>query len=276
MKSEYDYRTVLRDALARRCQVNPSYNMSRFARDLGLSPGRLSEIFSHRQGLSTEVGKRIGGILGLSEGETELFCDQIEFEHGRSQAKRELARLRLLKRNEELEKMAVEVDTFQAISDWYHLAIIQLIEMPIFKEDPKWIARALNISAAEAASAIDRLLRIGILFRDERGTLKRVDETIVVQNKAPSDAVRKFQEQIIEKARAALLTRPQNERTVSSGMVCVRRSDFDEIRTKIRRFSTRLLNEAEASPKDKEAVYCLSIQYFEVTEATLLKDQDAN
>jgi uncharacterized protein (TIGR02147 family) len=276
MQTENDYRTVLRDALARRCQANPSYNMSRFARDLGLSPGRLSEIFSRRQGLSIEVGKRIGGILGLSEGETEFFCDQIEFEHGRSQAKRELARLRLLKRSEELDKLALEVDTFQVISDWYHFAIVQLIEIPIFREDPKWIGKALNISAAEAASAVDRLLRVGILYRDDKGALNRVDETIVVHNKVSSEAVRKFHEQVMDKAKMVLSTRPLAERTISSGMVCIRRSDFEEIRAKVRRFSSRLLKEAEASPKDKEAVYCLSMQFFELTDAAAFRENGAN
>ncbi len=274
MKPEYDYRSVLRDALARRCNTNPSYNMSRFARDLGLSPGRLSEIFSHRQGLSTEVGKRIGGIIGLSDGETEFFCDQIEFEHGRSQAKRELARLRLSKRNDELEQRTLEIDTFHVISDWYHFAIVQLVELPFFREDPNWIARSLNISTAEATSAIDRLLRMDILTRSEDGKLKRVDQTVVVQNKAPSEAIRKFNDQILDKAKAALAARPQNERTVSTGMVCIRRSDFEEIRAKVRRFSTRLLNEAEASEKEKEAVYCLSMQFFEVTDPVTLRTQE--
>ena len=74
----------------------------------------------------------------------------------------------------------------------------------------------------------------------------------------------------------ALLNRPQSERAVSSGMVCIRRSDFEEIRAKVRRFSTRLLKEAEANPKDKEAVYCLSMQFFEVTESTALREDSSN
>jgi len=83
-----NYRSFLRLELERRCKQNPRYSLNAFARDLGLAPSRLSEVFSEKQGLSREVATRISEKIGLNQDETETFCDLVEMEHARSAEKR--------------------------------------------------------------------------------------------------------------------------------------------------------------------------------------------
>lgn len=243
--------------------------MSRFARDLGLSPSRLSEVFSRRQGLSVEVAKRIAGRLELGDREAEQFCDLIEHEHARSAEKRELARLRLMHRREALELRSIALDKFQFISDWYHLAILELVETPFFREDPKWIAGALRISPAEAASAVDRLLRLELLVRDGEGRLAMKEKSVITADTNVSEAMRNFHGQILERAKAAMVTRPVRERSHAAAMLPLRHADLAVVQGKIKRFLTRLARESEPPKRSKDALFCLSVQFFELTEPSV-------
>ncbi len=266
-----DYRNVLRDALAKRSASAPGYTMSRFAKELGLSPSRLSEVFSRRQGLSLEVAKRISGVLGLQEQEAGFFCDLIEYEHARSQEKRELARIRLLKRRGDVEGQAIERDVFQMISDWYHVAILELVETRYFREDYQWIADSLGISLVEAGAAMERLIRLKMLVRDEKGRLRRWEKSYYSADKDVSEAMRNFHTQVMDRAKSAMVTRPVKESAYAAGMFPVRREDVPVVQGKIKRFLWRLSRDLESSLSSADAIYCMSMQFFEMTEPEFRK-----
>src|SRR5687767_1203761 len=92
-----DFRKVLRRELDTRCRMIPKYSLRAFAKDLEISPSRLSEILSGKQGLSRDRARELAGLLGFSSRETELFCELVESEHARAQVSRDLARVRLQK-----------------------------------------------------------------------------------------------------------------------------------------------------------------------------------
>ncbi len=115
--------------------------------------------------------------MNLSPLETQRFCDLVESEHARSAEKRKLAELRLNRSEVEDSYLTLQMDSFHLISDWYHFAIIQLLELPKIKNDPAWIARSLDISRIEAEAAIARMLRMD-LIEEKDGYLKKTKEFI--------------------------------------------------------------------------------------------------
>jgi len=54
-------------------------------------------------------------------------------------------------------------DTVSLISNIYHYTILELIRLPEFKPDSRWIARVLNLQVDEVNLALARLLRLGLL-----------------------------------------------------------------------------------------------------------------
>ena len=72
-----DYRHVLKEELNARCEANPRYSLRAFAETSELSPSRLSEILSCKQGLSRKAALKVSYSLGLSEEEREHFCDLV-------------------------------------------------------------------------------------------------------------------------------------------------------------------------------------------------------
>ena len=75
------YRSILKDELLRRIRQNPRYSLRAFARDLRLSPSRLSEVLSGKQGLSRQAAKAITERLGWRGSEAERFIDLVESQH---------------------------------------------------------------------------------------------------------------------------------------------------------------------------------------------------
>lgn len=133
-----DYRSILKAELAKRCGANPRYSQRAFARDLDLSPSRLSEILSRRYGLSRVAAQGIAKRIGLAKEECRRFLDLVESEHARSKVAREAAKDRL---NSDSEQSQLQMDAFAIVSDWYHFAILELTCLKDFVSDNRWIAK---------------------------------------------------------------------------------------------------------------------------------------
>ena len=126
------YQQILRTHLTDRTKHNPRYSLRAFARDLGMSPSRISEILSGKQGLSVQAGALIAKRLGFTDEEQAMFCDLVAASHARSLDARREAEIRLSKPKDRapvFENMAN--DTFQFIAEWYHLALLQLMRLLI-------------------------------------------------------------------------------------------------------------------------------------------------
>jgi len=90
-----DYRLVLKAELERRRSRNASYSLRAFARDLELSPSRLSRVLNGKEALSRPRAERIGGKLGFQKDQIELFCDLVDVEHASTESEQALARARV-------------------------------------------------------------------------------------------------------------------------------------------------------------------------------------
>lgn len=113
-----DYRQILKNELTRRCGNNALYSLRAFARDIGVSPSQLTEVLGGKHGLSGRKAKTVSQNLGFNKEETNFFVDLVEATHGRSEVKRELAKIRIQNKQQH-SKRAKEIDlnTFAVISN---------------------------------------------------------------------------------------------------------------------------------------------------------------
>lgn len=260
-----DYRLILKEELDSRCAQNPRYSLRAFARDLKLAPSRLSEILNKKQGLSRKAAERIADILGYGGEERDYFCDLVDSLHARSKSEKEVARIRLMKYRREAEEFfQLRVDTFKIISDWYHLGILELINLDGFRDEPRWIARTLRITPVQAELAVERLIRVGLLERKgER--LAATTGTGWIQSEIPSESIRKFHRQILQKAGDALATQTLAEREFTANVLTINRKDLTEAKNEIRRFQQRFCQNLK-NQKNTDSLYCLAIQFFNLAE----------
>lgn len=262
-----DYRLILQKELMDRCESNPRYSLRAFARDLKLSPSRLSEVLNKKQGLSRSAAEQISKTLGFGQEESDYFCDLVSLKHARSVKERENAKLRVFKAEFEKQRdehYSLQLDSFKIISDWYHLGILELLKVKNFRHDTKWIARRLGVQVIQIELAIDRLTRVGLL-KIEDGRFVATQSKGWVPGGVPSSSIRKFHKQVLEKALVAMETQAVDERFFSTRLMTLNRSDLPKAFEMITDFQKRFCVDNEVD-EGKELLYCISMQLFKIVE----------
>lgn len=164
-----DLRALLAHTLTRRCAGNEKYSLRAFARDLKIHHGTLSQILRNRRMLTPAMVKRLAPRLGLDATSTVRYALAAA-----NAAFTEPAALRLAR--------SITADAWAALSEWPHLAILELTRLPEFRADSRFIARVLGTSVDEVNLALQRLLRLGLL--EMRDSASWRDLTLATSNDA--------------------------------------------------------------------------------------------
>jgi uncharacterized protein (TIGR02147 family) len=151
------------------------------------------------------------------------------------------------------------------IADWYHYAILELTYLDSFPTDstnvPAWIASQLGIGISEARLAVERLLELELLTRDEAGRYRKTDARIATADKKLTTAAhRKRQQEILEKAIASLQNDPIEDRNHSTMTMAIDQSKLCEAKELIREFQSKLCSLLESGKRER--VYELAISLF--------------
>ncbi len=250
-------RRVLQRHFADRMQKNPSYSLRAYARHLGLSPTVLSLVLSGKRALSRKALEKIAAKLELNPSEDELLQSELRARRKGSGALLDVAGA--------AEFRQLTLDQFAVISDWWHFAILSLIDIPGESLDPDQVGRRLNIHPIEAQAAIERLVRLGILEQEADGSWKQNGAPIKVENRLSTGATRKFNRQLLEKAIESLESDPIEKRDFSSVTFAMNPKLVSYALEKIRAFRRSLMKELENHGEAKE-VYHLSVQIFPLTK----------
>jgi uncharacterized protein (TIGR02147 family) len=259
MKTSAYYITCLEEEFARRCERNPRYSLRAFARALGVSDGALSEIFHGKRIPRPSTLQRIFMKLALTPEDQRRFTASI----GDIQRSRGLQRISPVFRFAPEQVPAVRdwsLEMFRVISDWYHLAIVELTYVEGFRPEPAWIAGQLGISIPETRQAIRRLLELGIL-EERDGALRKSDEQTTTADKhLTTPALRRYQRQVLEKARDSLENDPIDRRSMTGMTFAIDPALLPEAKRKIEKFTQELTRFLES--KSRRRVYQMAIALY--------------
>lgn len=259
--SSDSYRAFLSEELVRRIRVNSSYSQRSFARQLGLSPGELSEVIRGKRPLSVKSALRVSRGLGLSSAETRRLLLLVQLEKSKELGGASLAEIGA--DPSPAPPTVYSIDVFSVISDWYHFAILSLTECEKFRWDPKWIAQRLGISAAEVRIAIERLIRVGLL-EESGGRLRTTQGNLASPDGISSEAIRSYHRQVLQKAEQALETQPIEEREIAGISVAVARRSVGDFKKDVSRFLDEM-GVKYGSGSKKQEVYQLEVALFRLT-----------
>lgn len=257
-----DFRLALQRELIRRCKLNPKYSLRAFARFLGLESSRLSKILRGERPVSPNLIEQLGKQLGLSPQELQGYVSA-------ARAKKSGLTKPLTDSPERLRFLQLSQDTFEAIEDWHHYAILELMKVAAFKTEPKWLAQALGISVSEVRACIERLQRVGLLEIKPDGSWHDRSEgfsTHILGENESTIAHRRSQKKLLELAIDALEKTVIEKRDQSSMMMATSSSKIAEAKKRIRAFRQELCDFLEDS-EEKDTVYQLAISVFPLTES---------
>ncbi|SMF48060.1 TIGR02147 family protein [Pseudobacteriovorax antillogorgiicola] len=256
-----DYRDILREELVRRVQQNPNYSQGAFARDISLTPSRLSEILNGKQGISVRVAIDIAKHLKFSEDQCNFFGDLVESQHGRSRLSRESARARL-DRYRHSRTFSTRLEAIQELlSKWYYLGILELIKVEGFAVTPEAIATALKIDLQEADRALNRLKDMGLLTVNF-GQYQRSSHQNGVSGNLGDPGLLKFHSQMIDLS----LRQPhkQDEQHVHDFIMSIDSSKLSYLLTYLKESLEYFVGRADDGTK-KDSVYGLSVSFFPIS-----------
>lgn len=243
---------------SRRKVRNPGYSLRAFARDLQISPSRLSEVMKGQQGLSETSVDTMAERLTQKPRERKFLKDLVLSQHSRNANVRAeaLRRIQEVRRSESFRRL--REDEFRIISDWYHGAILEMIQVEGFQPDIKWIARRLGIATSSARAAVERLEKLGLLARHADGQWVARTEAFSAFSEHPSSAIRKFHLQILGMHADSLREDHLNDRQFLSMVLAVPRVKLPDFKIEMQKFMTQFWQKIESDSKDD--LYSLSVQ----------------
>ena len=261
---ETEYLSTLKNELNYRTEINPSYSLRAFARDLGVSASTISEIFSGKHKLSLRNANRIVGQLNLSELEKENFIDQVALEHSVNKQQQKILITRIKRRSKQSHGK-LPLDLFKVISDWQHFAILELTNIKGFRSCEKWVADQLGLNEEVITESVERLEKIGAIRRKKgEWTVQPEFQNNFVGYDVPSEAIKKFHKQIIHRIFEKVYT-PIETREFSSTLLPLTVEEYKLIKKNIKKFKNKLFSQI-SDDSNKDDLYMLGIQLVPVTK----------
>ncbi len=242
----------LLEKMMSRKKINRRYSLRAFARDLELSPGRLSDILKGKYIPGDKIQDRIIKKLKLSDEESDRFRALVD-------------QKKILSSHEFPSSVyRIREDELALIADWEHFAILTLVETDHFVSNDAWIAGRLNLSIERAHAALERLLRMNLLTMND-GAYTAVHENMVTSNEVPSPVLQESHRQNIQQALQSLKADPVTLRDISSISFRMDMASLPEAKIEIRKFRLRMAKLLSDLGENRTEVFNLNIQLVPIT-----------
>lgn len=250
-KEEYTlapFALILQKELVRRCKQNSNYSLRSFAKYLGISASLLSQVLTGKRSLSSKKQRELSERLQLNPNIQKVYTEAL-----------------LLNLSEDKKEDVFSLDEFEYISEWYHIALLSLLQMPKELKTPETLAKRLGIHVVQVRDALERLVRLKLIKKDSDNNYSHVRSEIRFRNKTSSKGSIQYNLQLIEKAKKCILEESFDQRAASAVYVETTQSSVEALREEIRIFRN-YISEKYSKPDTAEDVYCLSVQFFSTTK----------
>ena len=227
------------------------------------SPNFLKRVIEGERNLGAKSVDQFARALSLNAKETEFFRELVGFNQATTPKDKNAHFKRLGRYRKHRRVRKLERNMFEYLSHWYYLAIRELVSCVGFREDPTWIATHVfpNITTAQAKKAIQVLIKLGLLVRDDKGNLCQGEPLFSTGPEVSSLAIRNFHKQMMERASAAQDLIPLEDREISGTTVALDEDGFKLFKEKIRALRSEFL-ELSASIKGPKRVVQFNFQAF--------------
>jgi uncharacterized protein (TIGR02147 family) len=248
------------------------FSFRQFSRKAGYaSPNYLRLIADGKRNLSHESIGRFARALELSAKEHESFEALVLLDQAKTDAERNIYYRRLKKRRARSSPLArLENEQFEIYSSWYILPIREMSLLPDFKEDPEWIAQRLHppIKASQATQALELLFRVGLITRDDNGSLAPSEVKLVTPPTVKSLAFRNYHRALLGHSSKALDGLSPTKRNITSVTVGMSPRQYELVCKKIEEFRHELLDliEDDPHPEQSREVHVLGFQVVPLTQ----------
>lgn len=258
---------LLNLAFSERKKKNPRYSIRAFARVIGADHGIISGILKGNRLPSEEVTEQLIRFFEFGPEQALAFRRSIEEERRRLHLTRVKSRFESRVRPEPVSTLELSSEEFASIAPWYFTAICELTQTDGFVSDADWIAKQLGISKPLVESAVQRLVHLRILERNQGRIRKSTAQVVTRDREKTTPALREHQRQMLKLSCAALEAMPISNRDHTSMTMAIDPSKLKEAKHMIADFKRSLCALLESG--NRTEVFELQIGLFSLQDRSL-------
>lgn len=205
---------LLKQAYANKQAKNSAYSMRALARNMDVTGAYISQIFAGKRLPSFEHAQKMAQLLELSEQHRNLLMHSLLFHRSDNEEYRET--IRHMFQSQLTLSLPLfqpsEIDKYVALTQWYHIAILDLLSCDDFRPDPAFIARRLGLTESTVNEALQRLIRLKMII-SENGTWRKSKQHLLFSEKSARDYAMAYTNEMLTQARDFYRHRAANEDT---------------------------------------------------------------
>lgn len=263
-----DYRAFVKEMYYYRKKRNPSFSHRTFSRLAGFkSSNYLKLVTDGKRNLSNDAIFKFAKALKLNGNETSFFEKLVLFGQAKNMEEKNHHFEKLTQFRHYSDVRQLEIRQHAYFSNWYYVALRELVSHTDFTEEASYINCKLDLKLKPASihRAIQMLIDLGLLIRDDQGRLRQTTEKIVTSYEIADLTIINFQKEMIQKATDALEKTPAPWRDISSLTLNLTQGQYDRIKERINQFR-REIHSIGGETLGTKAVYQINFQLFNLTE----------
>lgn len=260
--------SYIQEEFFRRKEQDSTYSARDFAKVLGISSGRLSELFTGKRNLTMNMSERMAFAVGMDP-KTEADFKQaiVQAKKGRTKTARVYNGLQ---KDEDNNYRQLNQDIFELISKQQYYAILNLLETIDFRFDTAWMSDRLEIPLPTIEKSINLMQRLRIL-KIVDGKLIRLKKKLKTTDDLESRAIKNAHREKLQHTMVCLETIPVELRDITSITCPMDKAKLPQVKELIKEFRRGLAKFMEEGECDE--VYNINIQLVPLTNVKTGKYQ---
>jgi len=233
------------------------------------TPGMLKWVVDNQRNLTLDTAKRFAEALELKGKEVEYFVNLVEYNQTDDPNRKAVCFDHLVRLRPRSKIFRQDKRENRYFSRHYYVVIREMVALPDFHEDYEWIGKRCfpNISPTQVKQAVESLIKLGLLTRDDSGKLVQGED---INNHRDFDTqvveAYHFHESALDKARRALTDLPQEERHFHVLTIPMPKAMVNEILSDYQKIREKVLKWVNADLSKTEEIYQMNFQIFPVTK----------
>ena len=261
-----DYRQFLRALFEEKKRENIGFSHRSLMEKLSLqAPGHMLFIMQGKRRLTTAIALRLASYLKFSKREHRYLLALVRYSDAKTAAEKQYAFEELLQLRQHPSTL-VSPDSYRFYEKWYYSVVRAVLDIERINDDYQRLAALLRpaITATQAREAVELLLELGMIVRDETGALRPMQSAISTGDAWQGAVIHNLQRQFIELSKEALDHFDKKERDISNLTVTVSDQTFDLIKKKVGELRSQIMAMACAE-QVPDKVLQVNIQLFPLT-----------
>lgn len=263
----HDYRRFLRDSFEYAKSENGKFSFRFFAQRAGFSSGSfLKLVIDGKRNLTNESINKISKGFKLNRQEHDYFEKLVYMNQASSHEIRNHYYKQMLSMKGYIKVNQIAKASYDYFSKWYYPAIREIVTFGDKKYTPEKIASLLKpeVSLKQTHDALDHLLALGLIKRDDDGYWEQCDRHISTGHEVQSFIVAQYHREMLRLASDSIERFSAKERDITSLTFSINARRMNELKQLIAAFRDQIRS-IFLEDEDVDQVLQLNMQLYPLT-----------